>query len=104
MFKDPAHAAGVARGIACSSYGIKSEANAENSADRPVRKSVAEKVEQYPSRNHRDDRNRFRMRRSCQTQDYTCGEQARNLHRISGDDGEASEDFALKEQNDGSSL
>jgi hypothetical protein len=104
MFKDPSHAAGIASGIACSSHGIKSEANAENSADRPVRTSVAEKVEQYPSRNHGDDRNRFRMRRSCQSQGYTRGQQARNLHRISGDDGEASEDFALKEQNDVSSL
>ena len=104
MFKDPSHAAGVARGIACTSHGIKSEANAENSADRPVRNSMAEKVEQYPSRNHRDDRNQSRMHRPCQTQGYVCGQQARNLHRISGDDGETSEDFALKEQNDVSSL
>ena len=60
MLEHPTHASGIAFGIAGSSDGIESEANAENPPDGPVRDAVAEEVEKSPGCDHGNDGCGFR--------------------------------------------
>ena len=55
MLEHPSHGDGISGGIAGASDGIESETNSENSAYRPMRYAVAEKIEKDPGDEHGSD-------------------------------------------------
>ena len=98
MLEQPSETGGIASGIAGSSDGIESEANAEKSSDGPVRDAVAEEVEEEPGGDHHyyycGDGGGLRGDGSRQSEDDTGGCEAGNLNCVSGDDRKATEDFS----------
>ena len=92
MFEQPADTGGVGFGIAGSSDGIEREANAEHTADGPVRDAVTEEVKEDPGGDHGQDGSGFRLGGSRQSESGTGGCDSGKLESVSGGDGEAGED------------
>src|SRR5580658_1992955 len=93
MFKQPPQPGEIAFGIAGSSEGVESEANANNPPDRPVCDSVRKKIEQNPSRDHGDDGDSFRRGRSRHSEGDTSQDDPGKLNRVSRNDRKSAEDL-----------
>ena len=94
MLEHPSHAGRVPFRIPGSPDGVESEANAENSSDRPVGDTVAEEVEEGPSCDHGYDGGGFRGGGSCQSESGTGGYKPDGLNYIAANDRQAAEDFS----------
>jgi len=95
MLEYPSQASGIALRIAGSTDGVKGEANAEESPDRPVRDAVAEEVEEEPGCDHRDYSGGLRVCGSRRGQGEAGGDDSGDLQGISREDRKATENFSL---------
>jgi len=96
MLEHPSQADGIAFGIAGSSDGIESEADAENSSDRPVGDAVAEEVKEGPGCEHGYDGCKFGVGGLRQSESGTSSCEPGDLHGISGNDGDTAKDLSSR--------